>query len=91
MPHIVVSAGPFSPAETVSLTGISDSTLQNWTNKGYIGADKIGLGRGAKRRYSLSDVQTILFGKDMVDAGIAPMVAFNMRRSSRSSPMNTSK
>ncbi len=76
LPHVPFAAGPFSPAETVVLTGITESTLQNWTNKGYLGADKVGLGRGAKRRYSLGDVETILFGMDLVAAGIAPVVAF---------------
>ncbi|MBR0947257.1 hypothetical protein [Bradyrhizobium liaoningense] len=58
------------------LTDLPEATLQNWTNKGYLGDDKLNLGRGVRRRYSLPDVETILYGKDMVDAGIAPIVAF---------------
>ncbi|KIZ41425.1 MULTISPECIES: hypothetical protein [Rhodopseudomonas] len=76
LPPVIFEAGPFSPAETVILTGITESTLQNWTNKGYLGADKVGLGRGAKRRYTLADIETIMFGMDMVGAGISPVVAF---------------
>lgn len=58
------------------MTDLSEATLQNWTNKGYLGDNKLNLGRGVRRRYSLSDVETILYGKDMVDAGIAPIIAF---------------
>lgn len=76
VPNVLLSAGPFTPAETVELTGITESTLQNWTNKGYLGDDKLKLGRGARRRYTLADIETIMFGMDMVDAGIAPVVAF---------------
>jgi DNA-binding transcriptional MerR regulator len=67
--------GSFSAADAAALTNIPPASLQHWTNKGYLGEAKLGLGRGARRMYSARDIEVLAVGNELVQCGFPPNTA----------------
>lgn len=70
-----LTEGPFYAADVCALTRITPTQLQHWINKGYLGKDKVGLGRGAIRTYTAGEVEVLAVAKELVDCGALPQIA----------------
>src|SRR5687767_5952032 len=77
-PIFRMTDGPFTAGDTAFLTVIPSATLAHWTNKGYMGEGKLGLGRGSRRLYTAGEVEILAVAKELVDCGIAPRAAIEL-------------